>query len=51
MEKFDRRYILRTSLLSFAYLCGVAPLLRIEHRELVLITGRERSFTQCSRSR
>ena len=25
METFDRRYILRTSLLSFAYLCGVAP--------------------------
>jgi PCO_ADO len=25
MERFDRRYILRTSLLSFAYLCGVAP--------------------------
>lgn len=25
METFDRRYILQTSLLSFAYLCGVAP--------------------------
>jgi hypothetical protein len=25
METFDRRYILRTSLLSFAYLCGHAP--------------------------
>jgi hypothetical protein len=25
METFDRRYILTTSLLSFAYLCGVAP--------------------------
>jgi len=25
METFVRRYILRTSLLSFAYLCGVAP--------------------------
>lgn len=25
METFDRRYILRTSLLSFVSLCGVAP--------------------------
>ena len=25
METFDHRYILRTSLLSFAYLCGVLP--------------------------
>ena len=25
METFDRRYLLRTSVLSFAYLCGVTP--------------------------
>lgn len=29
METFDRRYILRTSVLPFAYLCGVAPKLVI----------------------